>query len=197
MIRDDGLTRWFQLAGEDNLVVTLDWSTGTAFPALDYLELYSVEDWGEIRGWVFLIRSWVGLPYVLRTLFSGYILPEVMATCLSALALAKLQNLLFGSLLHPPSPASRHRLPPIRVVLPFLRRLHITFFDEQTFGVLQLPQFISHTEGLKALEQLKQMWYFTNGLLVSHFLTKMGSGSRNVRDELFSWRIRLGVLADP
>ena len=106
---------------------------------------------------------------------SGYISPEVMATCLTALPNLKWLSIGFRS---PPSPLLQISPPPLthaalpsltylgfsgvseyfedfvaRIDTPRLTWLNITFFMDLIFDIPQLRNFIHHTEGLIPFNQ--------------------------------------------
>ena len=104
---------------------------------------------------------------------SGYISPEAMVTCLSALSRLNLLSLRFQSPRSLPDRASRLPPPLTRTILPALKeiyfqgvteyledlvaRIHvpllenigITFFNQLIFSILQLPRFLFRTEKFK------------------------------------------------
>jgi hypothetical protein len=108
---------------------------------------------------------------------SGYIPPEVMATCLSALT--NLRSLYLQFRYPPPRPAPEARRPPpptrsilpsltkiefkgaseyleeilVRIDAPRLHKLHITFFNQIIFDTPQLFQFISRRPTLRTPEK--------------------------------------------
>ncbi|KAH9981966.1 hypothetical protein BJV74DRAFT_887208 [Russula compacta] len=107
---------------------------------------------------------------------SGYIPPETMVTCLSAMTRLETLNLGFHSPRSRPDRASRH--PPLtravlpaltqlwfqgvseylddlvaRINTPSLRMLEIVFFHQLVFNISHLPQFISRTEVFDVLNE--------------------------------------------
>jgi len=109
---------------------------------------------------------------------SGYIPPEVMVTCLSAMSRLRTLDLGFRSpRSHPTSDQASSPPPVIRTVLPalvalgfhgvseyfedlvarvdtpLLTGMRITFFNELIFDISQLPQFISRTKTFKGIDQ--------------------------------------------
>ncbi len=113
---------------------------------------------------------------------SGYISPEAMVTCLSALSRLNLLSLRFQS---PRSRPDRARLPPpltrtilpalkeiyfqgvteyledlvARIHVPLLENIGITFFNQLIFNILQLPRFLFRTEKFKRLDQAEVAFY--------------------------------------
>jgi hypothetical protein len=109
---------------------------------------------------------------------SGYISPETMVTCLSALTSLKILHLNFLSQpgpdwesRHPPSP-TRSILPALTEIqfkgtgeyledlvacidAPQLKDLFISLFNQIDLGVPQLAQFISHTPMFKTLDEAR------------------------------------------
>ena len=107
---------------------------------------------------------------------SGYISPEAMVTCLSALTRLKSLTLGFQSPLSRPAQANRRPPPPTRTILPaligftfggvteyledlvaridapLLVEIFITFFNQLVFDLLQLPKFLCRTETFSVLE---------------------------------------------
>ena len=105
---------------------------------------------------------------------SGYISPEAMATCLSALTSLKSFQVRFNSPQSSPDQESRHSRPPTRSILPVLevfsfkgvneyleelvawidtprlRLLSATFFNDIDFDTQELIRFVSHSSILKA-----------------------------------------------
>ena len=110
---------------------------------------------------------------------SGYFLPEAMATALSTLTSLEDLRLGFRSPLSLPDRTSRRLPPPTRIVLPvlttfwfrgvseylddfvvridvpLLKTLAITFFNQILFDTPQLVQFIGRTPALKAPEKAR------------------------------------------
>ena len=110
---------------------------------------------------------------------SGYISPESIVTCLSSLANLQTLHLGFRSPRSRPDQTSQRRPQFTRTVLPaltdiwflgsseyledFVDRIDapqlyfvwIMFFNQLIFNISQLPRFISRTENLKALNQVK------------------------------------------
>jgi len=129
------------------------------FPALPNL-LLSATDLADLVLW--------NIPH------SGYISPEAMVTCLSALSKLKRLVLSFQS---PRSRPSRAKPPPTRTILPALTSPHfegvteyledlvaridvplleaisIKFFNQFIFDILQLPRFLCRTEKFTALDR--------------------------------------------
>ena len=121
---------------------------------------------------------------------SGYIPPEAMATCLSALTSLEFLRLRFDyprprpaieSRSLPPPPLTRSILPNLtkirfkgaseylevilaRIDAPRLDELHITFFNQAIFDTPQLFQFISRRPTLRAQE--KGHIVFTSGAII-------------------------------
>jgi len=113
---------------------------------------------------------------------SGYISPEVMATCLTALPHLDFLSIAFRSP-HPlgllqlsPPPLTRAALPALsdldfsgaseyleefvaRIDTPRLTQLSITFFMDLIFDIPRLRNFIDHTEGLKPFNQATIEFY--------------------------------------
>ncbi|KAH9971576.1 hypothetical protein BGW80DRAFT_1460528 [Lactifluus volemus] len=103
----------------------------------------------------------------------GYISPEAMATCVSALTSLTKLSIEFISPASRPDPITRHPPPLTRTVLPaltnfdfhgvseyledlvaqidapLLRAVRITFFNQLVFDTQQLPRFIDHAPALK------------------------------------------------
>ncbi len=114
---------------------------------------------------------------------SGYISPEVMVTCLSALT--RLKSLTLRSQLPRSRPDRVRRLPPppTRPILPALTRFHfagdteyledlvvqidvpllesisVTFFNHVVFDILELPKFLRRTKTFTGLDQAKVSIY--------------------------------------
>ena len=108
---------------------------------------------------------------------SGYISPETMVTCLSAMTRLETLNLGFHSPRSHPDRASRRPAPLTRAVLPalthlwfqgvseylddlvaqintpLLRTLEIVFFHQLVFNILHLPEFISRAEVFNVLNE--------------------------------------------
>ena len=129
---------------------------------------------------------------------SGYITPEAMITCISALT--KLEHLLlrFGSHRSRPeerekqcrSPQTRSLLPSLtffkfkgaseylediadRIDAPLLNRLRISFFHQPIFDTPRLAQFISRTPNFKEWDRVKvYLWDFlVTVTVISHPMT--------------------------
>ena len=133
-----------------------------AFPALPKLLLSATH----------LVELWLwNIPH------SGYISPEAMVTCLSALTRLELLSLRFRSPLSRPDRASRNLLPYARTIFPILSRLEfegvtqyleelvaridipflqyiaVTFFNQFLFDILQLPNLVCRAEHFPVLSQ--------------------------------------------
>ena len=146
------------------------WLERIPFPGLPKL-LCSTTDLVDLRLWE--------IPH------SGYISPEAMVTCLSALTRLEKLDMEFESPRSRPNRESRRPPPPTRSVLPALTRfwfrgaseyledlltridapllqgLFIGFFHQPIFDTPQLAQFISRTPTLSLHEQ-PQMLCFSN-----------------------------------
>ena len=136
--------------------------SGIPFPALPKFLL-------SARGLVSL-RLW-------RVPHNGYISPEAMVTCLSALTNLKFLTLRFQSPSSFPNRGSQHPLPLTRVDLPALTKLEfqgvseylddllvrtnahvitsttITFFNRVIFDIPQLSEFVGRTEALGSVKR--------------------------------------------
>jgi len=120
---------------------------------------------------------------------SGYILPEAMATGLSALTSLETLHLSFRDPRPRPALGSRRPPPPTRFILPRLTRiqfkgaseyleeilaridaprldgLHITFFNQLIFDTPHLFQFISRTPTLRAVKN-GHIAFYSTGIVV-------------------------------
>ena len=178
------------------------------FPALTYLSLELYDDIAPVVTNAFLggssprLRTVVlngipfpSLPKLLLTAndlvnlriwnipVTGYISPEVLATCLSALTRLRFLSIRFQSPRSFPDRTSQRPPPLTRFILPALTRLHfqgvseyleglvarieapllddiiITFFNQLVFETPQLPQFIRRTEKLTLLTRAEVTFY--------------------------------------
>jgi hypothetical protein len=138
---------------------------------------------------------------------NGYISPEAMATCVSALT--SLTNLSIGfiSPTSRPDPTTRlgHPPPLTRVVLPaltkfgfhgvseyledlmartdapLLRAAHITVFNQLAFGIQQLPRFIDHAPAL--------MPFYTARIKFYSIYVAFSSRTRSSINEVLKFKI--------
>ena len=121
--------------------------------------------------------------YLVAIPHSGYVSPEVMATCLSAMTRLESLRLEFESPRSRPERASRHSSPQTPAVLPVLTnfrfkgvseyleelvaridapqldRVWIKFFNQLIFDLVQLPRFIGRAEMLKPFNQVNVMFH--------------------------------------
>jgi hypothetical protein len=151
---------------------------GGSAPRLEHLHLDGI----PFPGLPKLISSATDLVYLeLRRIpYFGYISPDVMVTCLSALTSLKTLIVEFVSPKSPfPERESRYPPSPTRILLPTVTRLklkainkyvedvmtridtplldslHITFFDQAIFDTPHLSQFISRTPNFQALDEAR------------------------------------------
>jgi hypothetical protein len=134
---------------------------------------------------------------------SGYISPEGMVTCISALISLEHLILEFQSPHFLPDWESRRPPPPTRSVQPALRiflfkgvseyledfvaridvpqlvRLSIAFFDEIIFDTSQLVQFIYRKAGLKALDEAR-VWFCDDTVRIAFSSQARGPGDLSV-----------------
>ncbi len=125
---------------------------------------------------------------------SGYISPEAMVACLSALT--RLESLFLG--FRSPRPRlSREKPPPTRTILPSLthfdfkgvseylgdlvaridtpslKSIEITFFNQLVFDILQLPSFLCRTEKFAVLDGAKV--FFEDDSIRVKFSSRIGT----------------------
>ena len=178
------------------------------FPALTYLELIPQDGTAVVIPASFLggsapglqeltLRciSFSGLPRLLLSAthlvhlqlwkipHSGYISPEAMVTCLSALTRLETLDIRFESprsrpdrITRRPPPLTRILLPALatleftgvseyledfvaRIDAPLLKRLRMTFFHQLIFDIPQLTQFIGRTPKFKPHDKLRVLFY--------------------------------------
>ena len=160
----------------DTIPVVADSFLGGSAPRLQYLQLGNVQVLGLTR----LLLSATDLVYLSlqRIPHSGYISPEAIVACLSALPRLEKCYVEFESPRSRPSRGSRH-LPPTRSVLPTLVKLHflgaseyledlvaridsplldcleIALFHQLIFDTPQLTHFISRTPTLEVRDQVR------------------------------------------
>ncbi|KAH9981604.1 hypothetical protein BJV74DRAFT_887447 [Russula compacta] len=144
---------------------------------------------------------------LLRIPSSGYISPEAMVTCLSAMTKLESLRLEFRSPRSRPGRTSQRPPPLTYAVLPSLTRfcfkgvseylevmmaqidaplLHdfrITFFNQLIFNTSQLHQFISRTEALRALDKV-EVAFFTSLAVVT--LSSRTGGPRTLSLKILS-----------
>jgi hypothetical protein len=134
---------------------------------------------------------------------SGYISPETMATCVSALTSLTNLSIGFESPASRPDPRTRHPPPLTRAVLPALTKfefrgvseyledlvaridapllnsVEIAFFNQLVFGIQQLPRFIGHAPALMSCDMAQIDIY--NDHVVMGFMSKRPSPFRLLR----------------
>jgi len=144
------------------------WLDGIPFPALPNL-LLSATDLVHLRLW--------------RVPHSGYISPEAMVSCLSALTRLEEFVLGFHSPRSRPSRTGRLRRPLTRTILPaltqlrykgvteyledlvaridipLLQEIEMTFFNQLVFDISQLPKFVTRTATIATLDQADVVFY--------------------------------------
>jgi len=144
------------------------WLDGIPFPTLPNL-LFSAPDLVHLRLW--------------RVPHSGYISPETMVSCLSALTRLEEFVLGFQSPRSRPFRTDRLRRPLTRTILPaltqlrykgvteyledlvaridipLLQEIEMTFFNQLVFDISQLPKFVTHTATIATLDQADVVFY--------------------------------------
>ena len=179
-----------RLGAYDAPVVPDSFLDGSA-PRLQYLRLERIPFPGLpklLSSAIYLVELHLqGIPH------SGYLSPEVMVTCLSALTSLERPSLGFQSPQSYPNGESRRPPPPTRSILPTLtyfqfrgvceyldhfvaridtprlRNLHITFFNQIDFDTPQLAQFISRTPMLNGPDEAHVI--FHHEMVIIRFLS--------------------------
>ena len=178
--------------------VVLDSFMDGSAPRLRYLDLTRVPFPGLPR--LLLSVTHLVYLYLWKTPHSGYISPDAMVRCLSALTSLESLSLEFESPRSRPNQQRRHLPSPARTVLPSLTcfifkgvsvyledfvtrfdaprldNLQITFFHQLIFDNPQLVQFITRTPNLKAPVEARVV--FSSGF-VQVTLTRAGETSPN------------------
>jgi hypothetical protein len=143
---------------------------------------------------------------------SGYISPEAMVTCLSALTSLKRLEITFESPRSRPDRKSRHPPPPTRTLLPVLNELvfkgvgeylgalvaridvplldnlDITLFHQLIFDTPQLTQFISRTAKFKTHDQAR-VCFSDNGVSVTLPQTSDGALELGISCRQSDWQL--------
>ncbi|KAI0253439.1 hypothetical protein BJV78DRAFT_210097 [Lactifluus subvellereus] len=208
--------RWIQLAVTTSLFGKMVALMQIPFPALTFLSLWFDGEVAPPLPSSFLDGSaphlqdfsLIGIPFLAlpNTLLSasdlgslqlleipsaGYVSPEVIVTCLSALANLEMLCVEFRSSTSHPSPGRMRLLPLRRAALPtlihltfrgaseyledlvaridapLLSHVRITFFNQLVFQVPHLSQFISHTEIHKSLKLAEVDTSSTSGIIIT------------------------------
>jgi hypothetical protein len=160
---------------------------GGSAPRLQYLQLERI----PFQGLPKLLSSAIHLVQLHLYLIpqSGYISPEVMITCLSALTFLEKLSLGFQSPRSYPNRESQRPPPPTRSILPTLTyfqfrgvseylddfvahidaprlsNLHIVFFNQIDFDSPQLTQFISRTPRLNLPDEAHVIFHHDNVMI--------------------------------
>ena len=143
---------------------------------------------------------------------SGYISPETMVTCLSALTSLGSLSFEFESPRSSPDRKRRRPPPPTRTILPVLTelhfdgvseyledfvaridaplldKLHISFFHQLIFDTLQLTQFVSRTPKLKAYNEAR-VEFSRTVVLVTLPQTSNGKISLRIKCRESDWQL--------
>ena len=175
-----------QLGAYDAPIVPDSFLGGSA-PRLQYLRLERIPFPGLMKllsSSIHLVQLHLhGIPQ------SGYISPEMMITCLSALTSLERLSLGFQSPQSYPNREIRHPPPPARSILPILTyfhfrgvseylddfvaridaprlsNLHIIFFNQIDFDTPQLAQFISRTPRLNVFHEAHVIFHHDNVMI--------------------------------
>ena len=189
------LTHLELISNDVNVPILPDSFLGGSAPRLRTLELDGIP-FPAVRKLLLSIQNLVVLS-LWSIPSSGYISPEAMVTCLSALPGLKSFGLGFRSPQFRVGRETRHRPPPIRIALaaltifrfkgnskyledivshidtPLLDNFEITFFNQLTFDTPLLRHFISRTEIIKA--HYRAFVAFYNGRAEVRFSPQKGT----------------------